>query len=171
MANPIVQHNPPGLLTHVLFMGRTVLTNATPESLKAEPGALRPSIEVQMDSNSFISSSMGAVIALREVGFFNCDRYPVEGQGKFVFMKRGTFFLSHTGVPHIDLPSLIGIYDRVAVLSAGFIRLKPTGVELFGRSESLDREPYWDGSDYPMDLQVITEHVGIPHIESAPTGA
>lgn len=141
--------------------GNSFLTNARPELVSTVKVRRTGEVTIRREEEAFVTEGdpLGAWV-LKECGFDN-GRSPKRkrAEGKFVFQKDGTFFLGNTGIPHVDLPGSISVYDRLAILSAGFISLTLDGVDLHGESIGLRRGPYLGT---PFDRQVISAYFGIP---------
>jgi len=166
MASLEIQFNEPGMLTQVDITCGRVLTNVSPSSLcppaylLVDASETLPLLKVSMDEKRHFRFTPEEWDTAYWSGFFDIPRgrRDISRKGKFVYMKRGAFFLSPENVPHLDLPRLIGSADRVAVLSAGFIHLRPDGIELFGHSVGLNLLPYSDGDD----ADGIATHLELP---------
>jgi hypothetical protein len=163
--------NDKGVLTYFRHYGLPAFTNAKPEQIKlpdATPGLLNVEIVGEVE-RGFEGSTTDPNIAPRVdvndallVCGFLLEGFDAPKKGKFVFMKSGIFFIFHEGIPHIDVIKAIGCWDRVAVYSAGFIKITPEDADLYGKSESLDREPL---RFERTDKEEISKHLGIPYTE------
>lgn len=155
--------NPPGEMTYLTYHDGRVLTNATYERINAAICTDAPEVSVFKvgDKGRWITNSLKIELKLSQAnrGFAGInfrDGTPVEG--KFVFLKDGTFFLFDASITHSDILNLVGVTDKVMVLSAGFCYVYDTDISLHGHSVSLDCRPCLDG----YDLEKIAEHLSIP---------
>jgi hypothetical protein len=159
------KHLPFGTFGYYSHMGLPLLTNAKREYIVGHSRHCVFDGEITVrdieDGYTYQYSGSGVhtmpsaavVEVLQHCGFALGGEY----EGKFVFMKDGTFFLAHKKIPHFELMELLGIHDRVAVLSAGFVTVYPGRIDLHGESESLKREPYF----VPLDVAGIAQHLGM----------
>lgn len=158
------KHHEAGKLTYLWYQCGRVLTNAKLERINANLCLEGPTVVklVVDEEGKWSTDDINLEVQLSEASRsfaginFNNGGYPIEG--KFVFMKDGTFFLFDQGIAHSDVMRLIGVHDRVACLSAGFCYIYETDISFHGKSISLDRDPRHDGSD----LKRVAEHLHIP---------
>jgi hypothetical protein len=153
------RHLPFGRLGYYSHMGHAALTNSKREFMVGHQrySQYHGEIEISVTEGTFTAVTQPQFPVLRECGFEFDPSATKPAEGKFVFMKNGTFFLAKKAIPHFELPELIGSSDRVAVLSAGFVTLRPTAIDLHGESTSLAREPYY----VPLDVAGIAAHLGM----------
>jgi len=152
-----------GEVTYLKYQHGRLLTNAAIERINGAICTQEPrSIVLQIgNQGKWVTNDIELEIKLSAAdrGFAGInfrDGHPVEG--KFVFLKDGTFFLFDGNITHSDVLHLVGVTDRVAVLSAGFAYIYETDISLHGTSVSLDCGPRFDG----YDLKKIAEHLRIP---------
>jgi hypothetical protein len=156
-----LNENELGLYT---FQGYPFLTNARPGYVQTQVCYYEEEINIALVNGQFRALSDKGQEALRPCGFesfITGARTAHSAEGKFVFMKNGTFFLSHRKITHMDLPPLIGLRDPVAVMSGGFVTITEAGVDLHGESVSLGKGPYFGT---PYDRQAIAAHLSVPFL-------
>ena len=153
------KHCPKGELTLFDVMGLPVLTNLCLEALQPwrcfpQRVALKVSTDHRFEL-AMLDSDDSFPWKLHQMGIYD-DASAMPEEGKFVYLKDGTFFLAHKAVTHAELPQFARL-NQGSATGAGFFHLHARyGLSLHGYSVSLDDlRP----SEDERDLFQIVEHL------------
>lgn len=148
-------HLPAGKLLLIEREAGPVLTNALGSRVHLPQNGSKANLKTVVDISAErftpywnISSNVGVIKRkLAWCGIMDDEATWDPTDGKFVFMRDGTFFICSQADTHAYLPALVRMEPYEAI-SAGFICVTPEEVRLWGTSNSLyGLTPDGDGRD------------------------